>query len=54
MPKKQNLLKDAPQMGRANIKNLGAMVAAGIITAEEADKIRKQHETKKKGKKGKK
>lgn len=51
MPKKENLLKDAPLMGRANINNLNAMVAAGIITAEQADKIRKQHEERKKAKK---
>jgi hypothetical protein len=52
MPKKQNLLKDAPLMGRANIKNLPGLVAAGIITPEQADQIRKQHEEKqKKGKK---
>lgn len=50
MPKKENLLKDAPLLGRANIKNLPQMVAAGIITAEQADQIRKQHAEKNKKK----
>ena len=34
-------------MGSSNIRNLPSMVAAGIITKAEADKIRKKHKKKK-------
>jgi len=32
--------KDRPQLGSKNIRNLDAMVAAGIITQAQADKQR--------------
>lgn len=45
--------KKSTIMGGRNVKNLGAMVAAGIITQAEADAIRKgSKEAAKKKKKG--
>lgn len=40
-------LKDAPQLGRANIRNLPAMVAAGVITQKQADQVRRKAKMKK-------
>ena len=46
MPKDDNL----PQMGSRNIRNLDSMVAAGLMTQAQADKIRAKAMAKKKNK----